>query len=549
MNVLKRRRPCLAAVVIVLAAVMAAVSADAADAAAASAATTRAGAAMASSKDAGSLQGAKAHSLERERAYAFLAAAKQAEAMADPLQRCLKYPDPPGSHWPAVAVEAYCRYRTQPMAPYDEVRTQLQRGEFDALERRLDALLQDKPTRPEQRNVMDHAFEIWFNRPDLELRPLLENWKRAVPGSAFAYAASGVSYVAMAAHARGEAFIKDTPASNLESMDRLVRLADADLRHATELDARVTPVYSAMVRAARYGMGGDYLKQAMQAALRADPANFAFYNTLMWALEPRWGGSLEQMTALGKLATKHAAENPMLLLLPEKALGYEADLDGDDCTRPGQFERYSVIFDQPAVASQLLKAGTKAAQCGRIELSVVYYSESLRFNPGDNDTRISRANELNDFDESAWALNEVDGVVRQNPRVARFVFSRGYANENLNNYDAAEKDYQAALALDPGNKDIYGQLAKLYLEGMHDWERLWKLDERMVELFPDDPHVWLLRATVQQYQPRPGLKETADYFQAHFDKSPELHQQLLKMRAAQALQEGKARASATAAGK
>ncbi|QNK01876.1 DUF4034 domain-containing protein [Dyella telluris] len=544
---MKHEWPRLAAVVALRAAVVVAAFPFAAEATDTHAAA--AGAAMAASTDAGALDGSKAHSAERERTYAFLAAVKQAEAMADPLQRCLKYPDPPGSHWPVAAVEAYCRYRTQPLAPYDEVRTLLQRGEFAEVERRLAALLQDKLTKPELRNVMDHTFDNWFNRPDLELRPLLENWKQAVPKSAFAYAASGVSYVAMAAHARGAGYIEDTPASNLESMDRLIRLADADLRRAIELDARVTPSYSAMVRAARYGMGDVYLQQTTQAALRADPANFAFYDTLMWAVQPKWGGSLEQMRALGKLAVKHAGQNPVLLLLPEKELGYAADLDGDSCTTPGQFEHYSVIFDQPAVASQLLKAGTQAAQCNRIELSVVYYSESLRFNPDDNDTRISRANELNDFDESAWALKEVDGVVRQNPHAWRFVFSRGYANENLNNYEAAEKDYLAALALDPGNQEIYGQLAKLYLEGTHDWEKLWKLDERMVELFPQEPYVWLLRATVQQYQPRAGLKETADYFEAHFDKSPELHQQLLKMRAAQALQEGKARTSAKAAGK
>jgi hypothetical protein len=45
----------------------------------------------------------------------FLAAVERAENIADPVQRCLAYPDPPGSHWSANAVHAYCQYRYQPI--------------------------------------------------------------------------------------------------------------------------------------------------------------------------------------------------------------------------------------------------------------------------------------------------------------------------------------------------------------------------------------------------------------------------------------------------
>lgn len=496
-----------------------------------------------SPSDGHQLLGAKGHLFDRQSVYAFLAAAKQAEALSDPLQRCLKYPDPPGSHWSPTAVEAYCRYRLYPMMSFDEVSGLLQRGEFDELERRMTALLQDKLTKPEARNNLDRSFETWFRRPDLELRPLLENWKKAKPQSSFAYAASGMSYLAMAAHARGSDYLSKTPDSNLESMDRLLNLADTELRRAVALDARLTPTYLAMIAVGRYGLGDAYLEQTVRTAMRVDPANFAIYDELMWALQPQWGGSLEQMTALGKAALKHAAENPLLLLLPEKELGREMDLGSNDCATPGRFELFSVVFDQVAVVSELMKAGSSAVECNHIEPSVVYYSEALRFNPGDSETRITRANELNDFDESAWAVKEIDGLVRQDSRNARLVFSRGYAYEGLNNYAAAEKDYVAALAMEPGNRDIYAQLAGLYVNDTHDWEKAWKLDERLVELFPNDPYPWLLRAHIQESQPRSGLKDTADYFQAHFDKSPESHQTLLKMRAAQALQEGKARAA------
>jgi tetratricopeptide (TPR) repeat protein len=495
------------------------------------------------------LVGAKGHLFDRKSVYTFLAAAKQAEALADPMQRCTTYPDPPGSHWSPAAVHAYCRYRTYPVMSYEEVRELLQRGEFAELDQRLGAMLQDKLTKPDLYGVMDRAYDTWFNRGDLELRPLLENWKRARPQSAYAYAASGISLVAMSAQARGSEYASKTLASQFEAMNRLILLADADLRRAVELDARMTPAYAAMIDASRYGLGHAYLPNAAKTGLRADPANFAIYNSMMFALQPKWGGSLEAMTRVSKMAKQHAAENPLLLLLPEKAMATEADLDSDDCKVPGRFELFSVIFDQVAVAQQLLTAGFDAEPCNHLELSVVYFSEALRFYPEGNDVRLDRAFNLNEFDESAWAAQEAASLMAQDPRDARYVVARAYARESLNDYPGAEKDFLAALAMKPDEGTTYGRLIGLYLNDMHDWDKAWKLDERIIELFPSSPYGWVVRAHIQQSQPRPGLKDTADYFQAHFDTSPEMHKELVKMRAGQALEEGRAKSAGRAAGK
>ncbi len=55
------------------------------------------------------------HKFTRAQGYAFIEAMKKAEAIADPLQRCLAYPDPPDSHWSRDTVVAYCHYRLQPL--------------------------------------------------------------------------------------------------------------------------------------------------------------------------------------------------------------------------------------------------------------------------------------------------------------------------------------------------------------------------------------------------------------------------------------------------
>jgi hypothetical protein len=59
---------------------------------------------------------------------------------------------------------------------------------------------------------------------------------------------------------------------------------------------------------------------------------------------------------------------------------------------------------------------------------------------------------------------------------------------------------------------------------------------RLMHAYPDDAYAWILRADIQEHQPRAGLQDTIDFFAAHFDDTPQHHSALLRMRAMQALQ-------------
>ncbi len=173
------------------------------------------------------LPAAKSHLFTRVEANAFLAAAKRAEAIADPLQRCLAYPDPPGSHWSPDAVAAFCRYYRLPVITFAEAQQLIQSGHAAELDRRLAAALQAQMTRPGSKGLLDRIYREAFRNGSFEIRPTLDAWMRDSPNSAFAYAASGVAYEAMAGDARGAAYMADTPQSNVDSMDKLLGQADA----------------------------------------------------------------------------------------------------------------------------------------------------------------------------------------------------------------------------------------------------------------------------------------------------------------------------------
>lgn len=487
---------------------------------------------------------AKRHLFTRDEANAFLDAAKKAEAIRDPLQRCLAYPDPPRSHWSHDAVDAYCRYHYQPLISFAEVQQLIQGGRGAEVDRRMAQALQDQLTRSDAHGRLDRTFYEDFNNGSFDIRPTLDAWKRDSPDSAFAWAASGYAYVAMAYRARGGGYIADTPQSNIDAMDNLLAHADTDLRRAIELDPRLTPAYSAMINAGGLGLGRKYALDAARRGLAIAPDNYAIYSMLMWLEQPKWGGSLQSMQRLAAQAQTHAKDNPLLVLLQSAVPFYE--VDNCQCDKPTERAAYPAAFDQVASSSYLARAGNSVDDRKHSEASVIYLSEALRFDWSLDDARLRRAYDLVDYDEAAWAVGETNALIAGAPRNEGALKVRAYAYESMNDYAHAERDYRAALVLDPDDVWTLGNLGDMLVHWTHDWDKGWDVAGRLIAAHPDDPYGWILCADIQVGQPRPGLKDTVDYFQAHFGGDPAMKRIATRMHAALIMQAHSGSHAATA---
>jgi tetratricopeptide (TPR) repeat protein len=476
----------------------------------------------------------KGHLFTNAEVYAFLTAAKQAEAIKDPLQRCLAYPNPPGSHWTPAAVNAYCQYRMQPLMSFDELQALIQNGQAAEADQRFAQMLAAQSTQPNARGRLDRTFDQDFDG-SFEVREVLDAWKRGSPKSAFAYAASGFAYERMAHKARGGSYIQDTAASNLESMDRLLQQADADLRQAIALNPKVTPAYTAMINAGGLSLGSDYAMDAARRGLAVDPANLSIYSALMWLAQPKWGGSLRAMNNIAAKAQTHLGESPLVVLQLSKEPAYEK-LDNCDCHSVDELATYPAMFDQVSTSQQMLDAAYAAESSHHMELSVVYFSEALRFDPDLTDARLHRIDNLNNFDDSQWAVDEADRMVNASPQDKEAIKARAYSYESLGDYKRSEQDMRAALSIDPGDEGALTELLNMYVNWTHEWDKAWDTDNHLIQVSPGKPYAWVMRAEIQKQQPRAGLQDTVDYFAAHFDVDPRDHKILLDMRAALALQ-------------
>ncbi|OOG38248.1 DUF4034 domain-containing protein [Rhodanobacter sp. C05] len=476
------------------------------------------------------LDASKLHLFTRAEVKTFLAAAKQAEAIKDPLQRCVAYPDPPRSHWSPATVEAYCQYYLQPVLSFADVQTLIQSGHAADLDRRLAQDLQAQLTRPESHGLLDRTYFSAFDDASFDVRSTLDAWKRASPSSAFAYAASGWAYVAMASKARGGAYIRDTPQSNIDAMDRLLSQADADLQRAVALDPKVTPAYVAMIKAGSMSLGSTYIQDAARRGLAAAPDNYAIYGLLSHAAEPKWGGSLVAMDHVAEQAQAHVKQNPLLAILLSAEPAYRYDVC--NCESSANWSAYPLVFDNVASTALLSSAGYAASENGHSEQAAIYLSEVLRFQPWADDARRRRDSNLSGVGESQMALDDANSLIAADPKNADNYQLRGTVYMSLMDTRHAEKDLERALALNPDDINVLVPLGSLYIDQTHEWDKAWDITDRIIRKYPGGQAGWVMRVTIQENQPRAGLNESYRYFVSHFgnDPNPGMQWQISHMR-------------------
>ena len=450
----------------------------------------------------------------------FLQAARQAESIADPLQRCLAYPEPPGVHWSKDVTTAYCHYQFDPAVTLADARHLIEHGQATELEHRLSEARDAQLSQSGMQSLLDRTYNIDFAEGSDDLRALLDAWKRQSPDNPYALAASGTAYVAMAQKQRGSDYVSKTSQSALESMSRLLQQARDDLDRAAALDPKMTPAYTAMLYAAALQGDDAYAMNAARRALAVDPSNYPVYARMVWMSQPKWGGTVPQMQGIIKDAQQHAAQNPLLRLLLSERTGGEAAVEDCTCNPATEQDLYRTLFDEAAPVGMLMSAGWASRNRNARPLSVVYRSELLRFVPGNLSHRESRAFDLAEIVQADWALDEGNALIKLAPQDETAFDVRAVAYRAKGDATHAVADFEQALRLNPADTWTLGILGDFYVQELHDWDNGWRMASRLIQVSPDNPEGWFLRATIQKQQPREGLDQTIADFAARFGSDP-----------------------------
>lgn len=458
--------------------------------------------------------------------------AHKAEAIADPLQRCLAYPNPPGVNWSGELASMYCHFVLDPAVTSAKARELIEHGRVAELEKQLAEMEQAQLSEPDARSTLDRTYNLVFSEGSDDMRSLMDAWKRQSPDNAFALAASGAAYVAMAAEQRGGDFADRTSQSAFEAMHRLLDLARTDLDRAVSIDPKLTPAYHVMIHAARMDSDPAYAANAAKQALAVDPANFPVYASLVGMAQPRWGGNVALMNRLIDQAQVHAAQNPLLRILLSQRDDARTVIEDCRCDDFGDADLYRRYFGEVAMLDMLKSAGWAMEQRNHPELSVVYRSEYLRFYPDDLGPREGLTFGLLQLGQTTWALQEGNELVRREPGDANAYGLRGAAYRGLGDSIHAAQDYEAALRINPSDASLPFLLGDIYANELRDWNKGWQFADQLIQA--DDPRGWLLRAQIQKAQPRDGLDQTINEFMQRYSADPAMRPLVERMRALQA---------------
>jgi len=410
------------------------------------------------------------------------------------------------------------------------MRKLIEQGKSAELDRRLARALQAQLTEPASQGLFDRIYLHAFSNGSFDIRPTLDAWKRASPDSAFALAASGMAYAAMAAKARGGEYIRNTPVENIRAMDRLVGEADADLRRALQLDPRLTPAYAAMMDIGRLALGHRYALDARAAGVRAAPADYLLYGSATVVAEPKWGGEPNELQALAGQALARARQNPLLYVAAADIQLSTFDFASCNCTTPPELARTMDALEDLPSFRMLASAGDSAQMAEQHGLAAVYYSEALRFGSRPDD-RLSRAFHLVTLGYPSWARAEITAVAPALPGRASVYRGLGYADLQLDEDALAMGELEQAVRLDYTDTWSWDELGTLYANHRR-WDEAWEAADQIIRQQPDDPEGWRLRAYVQSEQPRAGLADTVHAFASRFGDRPDQQESLKHMREA-----------------
>jgi tetratricopeptide (TPR) repeat protein len=461
----------------------------------------------------------------------FMAAVHRADDIADPLRRCLNYPDPPGSDWNKETTAAYCQLLNRDSLQLSQIDALLQQGKADEVDRAFQGYLDAQLHDASQQGAVDEAMhQAGFDTAKTETRKIIDKWKQLAPNSAFALAASGMQYLQAAQEARGTGWSDEVNDSQVMDMHQLLELARQNLARAVALQPAITPAYTSMIYAGALEGDVDYMDQAAKHGVAVDSANFRMRVQMMNQAQPKWGsafgGEREQLGEVEPLIPGH----PLLRMVANAPAAYR--LTSADRRRSTEIEQQIRRAAAGNVTQfRLTDLADEAYNIGAYRLATELYSEVLRFHPTDMDALVWRDYSMRKFGDVDDSIKSMVRAAQRFPDDNAIGSQLGKVYMYTRHVKEAEAAFLTVIKRDPYNLDALGGLGDLYNHAGHQPDKAEAIADTLISHYPENAAGYIIRSCNQMDHNLPGRYETIHYFIDHFGSMPDYKQQTDEMRA------------------
>ncbi len=433
----------------------------------------------------------------------YLIKARAAERIADPLQQCLAFPGLPGIQWPAAHVVAHCRHHHAIKRPtLAEIGGRVDRGELVELEAMMDAGLQRHFSESDFGEDIHDTFEYLLRNSDAETDRVTAAWLQKAPGSAYANLARGAFYHGSAWEARGGKYVAETPDESMRRMSRFVDETIPYYERAIAINPRLIPAYTALVNLGMLDSRRALGSRAIEMAEKLDPACVELARDRMRILQPRWGGSYEQMLVYANRLSTYLDRRPQLAIY----VGAPYADRGDRLVADDQYTRQT---------AEILEIAIKAGSDEDALRDAANVAMNLKDEDPDRWKGLAYLLQEERFRETsawgnrmiAWELvqQEPEWSLRYSQRAVELEADNGFGHYllaagyyNTRQYELADQHYRIALDDKEQRLASLRELSTMWLfdsglKGKVAADKARPFIDRLNKEYPDDGAGWIMR--------------------------------------------------------
>jgi tetratricopeptide (TPR) repeat protein len=379
---------------------------------------------------------------------AFFIAAMAADTIADPLSRCLAFPDLPNNRWPDGLAVAHCHLAFDPSISLDMVKGYLERNDYDGLDALFQADLAKHFSKENFRETIHRDFDGFDGSP--ESNRVSRLWLDKAPKSAFALAARGTHLGNEAWKERGGKWASETPAANMERMSLLASLAIDLLEQSVEREPKLIHSYVRLINVGMLDSRGDVLQRAFDRGQALDPGCRHLTLAKMISLEPRWAGSYPGYRGMAAYAARIAPQLGTRPLVANTLSVIQVDQSSALFTKEQYKEKIALLrpvtidssyFDVYKTLAMSMAYSGDPDRLGEL----MYLLELYRFDEKDEKATPELGRILSLVGELDWAETVLEKAIKVHPDqgYAQVLFA-GVAFDTAH-YAKAEAAYVAAL--------------------------------------------------------------------------------------------------------
>jgi tetratricopeptide (TPR) repeat protein len=364
-----------------------------------------------------------------------------------------------------------------------ELKNYLLARRFDVLEMELGKLQDGYRNGEHDDRLLDRAFQT-FDSTDPRYQVLLDAWVQARPKSAIALTARGYYYSHLGAVSRGTAFANDTLPEKFQAMEKFLEKAAADLSAATGLDNGISVAFGRLIRLAKVIGKSKASEAVLSTGLRTNPSSYFIRAQYLGSLQPKWGGSLEEVEHFLTTFDGKSAGNPALAALrgyPDYVKADVSQLNGEDEKAVAHYTQ-AINLGLPVHTER----GRILDVLGRSSEALEDFRIDLASDPQDVSALEARGAVYVKKKEYELALQDYNEAIAWDPLNPHVLLRRSYVHQLLKRDQDALADLRASLQYDSFNAYAYEQIGSIEMS-LKNPEAAKQNFKKAIDLKPDDP--------------------------------------------------------------